>query len=243
MQLLVHLGLNNCQIQRTTGISRATVRAWRQGRTPHSARRAATSCSTCGHPKHELQALPCRAYVYLLGLYLGDGCISSHPRGVHRLRIVLDERYPGIIAEAERAIASVIGRSASRTAKEGCWEIGSYSRQWPCLFPQHGPGKKHLRTIRLADWQQTAVEGHEGALVRGLIHSDGWRGVNRVTVRGKRYAYPRYNFSNKSEDILGIFCDACDALGVEWRRMNAVTISVAKRASVARLDEFVGPKA
>ena len=56
-------------------------------------------------------------------------------------------------------------------------------------------------------------------------------------------AYPRYQFSNRSEDILGIFCEACDTLGVERRRMNAVTISVAKRDSVARLDEFVGPKA
>ena len=25
-------------------------------------------------------------YVYLLGLYLGDGCISQHPRRVHKLR-------------------------------------------------------------------------------------------------------------------------------------------------------------
>jgi hypothetical protein len=32
-------------------------------------------------------------------------------------------------------------------------------------------------------------------------------------------------------------------LGIEWRVMNRWTISVARRASVARLDEFVGPKA
>lgn len=62
-------------------------------------------------------------------------------------------------------------------------------------------------------------------------------------MKGKRYAYPRYEFSNLSEDIKRIFCDACDALGVEWKRMNAKSISVARRASVARLDEWVGPKA
>ena len=39
------------------------------------------------------------SYVHLLGLYLGDGCISSHPRGVYRLRIALDMRYPRIVEE------------------------------------------------------------------------------------------------------------------------------------------------
>jgi hypothetical protein len=32
-------------------------------------------------------------------------------------------------------------------------------------------------------------------------------------------------------------------LGIEWRAMNRWNISVARRASVAQLDEFVGPKA
>jgi hypothetical protein len=65
------------------------------------------------------------------------------------------------------------------------------------------------------------------------------------TVRspaGKRYSYPRYQFSNHSDDIRRIFTDACDELGIEWRVMNATNISVARRESVARLDEFVGPK-
>ena len=52
----------------------------------------------------------------------------------------------------------------------------------------------------------------------------------------------RYGFTNRSDDIRQIFCDACDALGVEWRVMKADTISIARRDSVARLDSFVGPK-
>jgi hypothetical protein len=46
--------------------------------------------------------------VYLLGLYLGDGCISAHPRGVYRLRITLDLRYPGIVEECEAALRAVL---------------------------------------------------------------------------------------------------------------------------------------
>ena len=40
------------------------------------------------------------AYAYLLGLYLGDGCLPEGPRGVWHLRLTLDSRYPGIIERA-----------------------------------------------------------------------------------------------------------------------------------------------
>ncbi|WP_393916083.1 hypothetical protein [Halostreptopolyspora alba] len=122
----------------------------------------------------------------------------------------------------------------------------STSKHWPCLFPQHGPGPKHTRTIELAPWQSAVVSGHPEEFVRGLFHSDGCRIVNRVrrTVAGadRWYAYPRYFFSNNSRDIHGLLGRYLDQLGVEWRMSNATTLSVARRASVARLDAFVGPK-
>ncbi|HEV2368691.1 MAG TPA: hypothetical protein VGR90_02370 [Acidimicrobiales bacterium] len=126
----------------------------------------------------------------------------------------------------------------------GCVVVGSYSNQWPCLFPQHGAGPKHLRPIELADWQvELTVRLHPDRLVRGLIHSDGWRGINRVTgANGHGYDYTRYQFSNRSADIRRIFTDACDALGVQWRKSNAWTVSVSRRPDVANLDRMVGPK-
>jgi hypothetical protein len=123
-----------------------------------------------------------------------------------------------------------------------CVVVSVHSNHAPCLFPQHGPGVKHLRPIRLADWQSELVEEHTELLLRGFIHSDGCRFINRVHVSGKTYEYPRYNFTNASTDIRNLFTDACDRLGVEWRQMNARNISVARRQSVARLDEFIGPK-
>jgi hypothetical protein len=110
------------------------------------------------------------------------------------------------------------------------------------LLPQYGPGLKHSRPIVLVDWQQRIVSAHPDQLVRGLIHSDGWRGINRIRHPRKTYEYLRYEFKNTSADIRGIFCDACDALGVEWRVMKPDTISIARRASVAKLDAFIGPK-
>jgi hypothetical protein len=92
------------------------------------------------------------------------------------------------------------------------------------------------------DWQQRIVDAHPEQLVRGLIHSDGSRYINRIRHPHKTYEYLRYEFSNRSEDIKRIFCRACDALGVEWRVMNRDAIFVARRASVAKLDAFIGPK-
>ena len=83
--------------------------------------------------------------------------------------------------------------------------------------------------------------------VRGLIHSDGCRTVNRFRTRlpsGRvaEYAYPRYFFSNLSPDIRRLFCEACEALGVRWTLSNPRNVSVSHRASVAILEEVVGPK-
>ena len=202
-------------------------------------------CATCEAPAHDFEALP-DSYAYLLGLYLGDGCLSEHQRGVFRLRIVLDDHYPGIIRECAEAMRELLPNNRQHVQPkhgERAVEVGTYSKQLPCLFPQHGPGRKHERRIVLTAWQERLTTRRADLLLRGLIHSDGCRFVNTVRHGPKAYEYPRYNFTNRSDDIRRIFCDACDLLGVEWRVMNRWDISVARRDSVARLDEFIGPKA
>jgi len=130
--------------------------------------------------------------------------------------------------------------------KEGCVEVVSTSKHWPCLFPQHGPGRKHERKIELEPWQQEIVDRYPGDFARGLFHSDGCRLINRVRrpVKGgeRWYEYPRYLFVNRSADIHRLCGEALDRLGVAWRFSKPTTISVARREAVARLDEFVGPK-
>lgn len=61
--------------------------------------------------------------------------------------------------------------------------------------------------------------------------------------RRATYEYPRYFFSNLSADIRTIFCEHCDRLGIHWTLSNPRNVSVARRESVARLDQIVGPKA
>ncbi|HEX3978421.1 MAG TPA: hypothetical protein VHW96_19270 [Solirubrobacteraceae bacterium] len=115
----------------------------------------------------------------------------------------------------------------------------SFWRHWPCLFPQHGPGRKHERPIVLAAWQEMLVERWPEHLIRGLIHSDGCRFQN--TGRGG-WSQPRYSFSNHSADIHAIFRAACDRLTLRWTEARPYTTYVSRKTDVHRLDQFIGPK-
>ncbi|MEU2262219.1 transcriptional regulator [Streptomyces sp. NPDC019645] len=247
---LIATGRSLNSVSKETGISRAAIRAWqvRIEPLPRLLGQAAP-CPRCRPEPAAPQDTP--AYAYLLGLYLGDGCISAHPRGGHQLRIACADAWPGLIDACRTAITSVRPEdSAYILQKQGCVMVTSYGRHWTCLFPQHGPGRKHERTIVLQAWQERIVHAHSWEFVRGLIHSDGCRVTNWTTrvVRGerKRYEYPRYFFTNTSTDIVRLFTDTLDRLGVEWRTLHqrraAVTVSVARRASVALMDAHIGPK-
>jgi hypothetical protein len=232
---LIAAGMNDCAIARQTGIPRPTVREWR--RRPPTRLRLPGSSSPCG-VLHDFSALPTAAYSYLLGLYLGDGCISQYRR-VWRIRIVLDAKYPAIITRCRTAIDTLMpGQHAATTQKKGCVEVGLYSKHWPCLFPQHGPGRKHNRRIALEPWQQTLVDQATEEFVRGLIESDGCR----VVANDRGVASIRYHFSNRSEDIIGLFTAALDHLEIPWTRSTKYIVSIYRKAATARLDEFIGPK-
>lgn len=143
-------------------------------------------------------------------------------------------------------MAALSGRSVSSVAKQGCHDQQTWWNHWPCLIPQHGPGKKHDRPIVLEPWQQDIVAAHPGRLLRGLFHSDGWRGDNVAVHRREghvtRYRYPRYEFTNRSADIRELCTQALDRLDIAWRPNGPWRISVNRRGAVAALDEHVGPK-
>lgn len=42
-------------------------------------------------------------------------------------------------------------RAAVRDLPKNCVEVSLYSKLWPCLLPQHGPGQKHHFTNRSED--------------------------------------------------------------------------------------------
>lgn len=245
---LVRLGRSLNSVSRETGIARSSLRSWIERPAPLPRMRR-THCFRC-RPDPGPPHLP-DVYAYLLGLYLGDGCVSRSPHGGWTLRIACADAWPGLTEECARALEAMnpSGRS-SRTQAPGCKHVQGFSHHWVCLFPQHGPGRKHERPIVLADWQRAVVREHPWDFLRGLIHSDGCRTTNwtaREVAGGlKRYEYPRYFFTNRSDDIRRLCTDALDRVGVEWTALHRdgvpLQISVARKSSVARMDAHIGPK-
>ncbi|MER6674335.1 helix-turn-helix domain-containing protein [Streptomyces sp. NPDC000983] len=247
---LLRDGMSNADVARGLKVPVGTISYWK-----HLDRAKRGECPGAHDPKCprcDGRELDESAYSYLLGLYLGDGHISQYAgHRVPNLMITCADSWPGLMNDCEQAMRAVFpGNSVCRVRKTGCHNVKVYSKHLHCLFPQHGPGKKHERRITLKPWQQRIVDAHPWEFIRGLIHSDGCRVINWTTrlVAGerKRYDYPRYFFANKSDDIRKLFADTLDKVGVEWttlaRGSDPFNISVARKASVALLDLHVGPK-
>ncbi|WP_405466308.1 helix-turn-helix domain-containing protein [Streptomyces jietaisiensis] len=247
---LLRDGVKNAEVARRLNVPLGTVGYWK-----HMDRARRGECPgkhdpAC--PRCDGRSLDRAAYSYLLGLYLGDGHVSHYSgHRVPTLMITCTQTWVGLMDDCERAMRAVFpDNSVMRVRRKGCSDVKVYSKHLVCLFPQHGPGRKHERAIVLEPWQQEIVDAHPWEFVRGLIHSDGCRVVNWTTrlVGGerKRYEYPRYFFTNVSGDIRQLFTDTLDKLGVAWtlctREGNPFNISVARRASVALMDVHVGPK-
>ncbi|SCF01050.1 hypothetical protein GA0070607_4366 [Micromonospora coriariae] len=236
----LHLsGASIADVARGVGLPYRTVWHWCRDRPEPVVHGTALRCFRCREGVDNPTDQP--AYAYLLGLYLGDGHLVTSAR-VPVLRIVCSNSWPGLIEACDTAMRAVLATKVQRIPKTGCVSVESSGKHWPCLLPQHGPGKKHERPIVLADWQRPIIERHPGHFLRGLFHSDGCRFANRVTVRGREYVYPRYMFSNRSTDIMTLCQWALDLLGIAWRMNLPWSLSVARREAVAALDRHVGPK-
>src|SRR5919109_8861 len=109
---LLDTGLSDYEVARRTGIPRGTILNWRRGRGRDIHRPdTADRCPDCG-AVHSLESLDRAAYSYLLGHYLGDGCLWKSARtGTCLLRISCDAQYHGIIAECCGSIECVRGRA------------------------------------------------------------------------------------------------------------------------------------
>ncbi|MEU2574450.1 helix-turn-helix domain-containing protein [Streptomyces anulatus] len=246
---LLRNGVRNADVARKLNVPAGTISYWK-----HTDRAKRGECpgahrSFCSRCEGELDG---SAYAYLLGLYLGDGhIVQNQAMRTPSLSVACADSWPGLMDLCEGAMRAVLPEnSVCRVRRKGCHQVKIHSKHLRCLFPQHGPGRKHERKITLEAWQQEIVDAHPWQFIRGLIHSDGCRIINWTTrlVRGerKRYEYPRYFFSNKSDDIRKLFSDTLTAVGVEWttlaRGSDPFNISVARRASVALMDAHVGPK-
>ena len=238
---LLDKGLSDYRIAAETDVKRSTVRNWRLAtHPPQTIERESLAAAWSVEDG--------ASYSYLLGAYLGDGtaCVQ---KGMW-LQIVNDRRYPGISKEILAAMTQTFPGRSPRVHRSWRAESDTLCISHPAVlraFPQHGAGREHLRRIVLAAWQLELTHAHAGSLLRGLIHSDGCRVVNRFRTKLPRgrvaeYAYVRYFFSNHSDDIRQIFIDHCRLLGIRVTQSNHRNLTVSHRDSVAILERIVGPK-
>jgi hypothetical protein len=165
---LIAAGINDCEISRRMGIPRRTICDWR--RPTYVPRHPEIPRETC--PRCWRAARPIRLtgddYAELLGLYLGDGCISEMGR-TFRLRIALDAKYPGIIEDGRQLLERCFPHNGVGVQDVPAYNhvyLSIYSLHLPCLFPQHGPGKKHERPIVLEPWQRALVDESPWSFLR-----------------------------------------------------------------------------
>ena len=243
---LSDMGVLDSESAAICGVAVKTVRRWRRlYQRRGQARGQVASYALC--PRCDGAPLNEPAYALLLGWYLGDGHIVEHRGRAALLAVFNDVRYPNNSDEAAQSMQLVKAGGPAHRRYRGHMRIDACGwRHWPCLFPQHGPARKHERSIELTDWQRAILQRHPHQFVRGLFHSDGCRVTNSthkvVAGQAMRYEYPRYFFNNESDDIMRLAEWALDLLGVAHRRARPNSLSVARKASVAIMDQVVGPQ-
>lgn len=134
---LLTTGMSLNSVSKQTGIARATIRSWTVRVEPLPHIRPATCCRCADAP-----ALPAdqAAYVYLLGLYLGDGCLSPARKGVYVLRIACADAWPGLIDACADAMGKVLPNNVWRTQCPGCVAVSSSSNTGAVSFRSTGRG-------------------------------------------------------------------------------------------------------
>lgn len=235
---LIRSGLNDCEVSRRTGIARTTIRDWRRPRYQPKRPVHRAVCPRCWRGARKTD-FPPDDYAELLGLYLGDGYLVRMPR-TWRLRLYLDSKHAQIVEESSALLKRCFeGNVVTPLYRHGgaMTILSLYSSHLPCLFPQHGSGKKHERPIVLEPWQEDAVAKAPWRFLRGCIRSDGCSFLNRTGP----YEYLSYEFFNYSQDILAMFCRTCDRVGVEYRRYPK-RVRIYRRPSVALMEAHVGVK-
>ena len=208
-------GKNSCEIFRQLSIPRGTIRDWISNRID-------LNTPKTNKTKEEFLTTVAKidAYIYLLGSYLGDGCIT-HPQSMRspKIRIACDNKQPFIIETNINALNTVFEAQKVSIQQHGngnCSYVGLYSTALYDLFPQaiKNSGPKNLRTIELEIWQQELLVSKEHLLLKGLFHSDG--SFFKISQHGRHYF--GYQFTNTSKDIIQLIENLLTKLSISFTK-------------------------
>lgn len=206
---LFNNGSNKFKISKETGIPYSTLKKWINGKSIRD-----TYFPITDFKKYLNNKVKQKAYSFILAVYLSDGYISTYKTfRAPKLCFSNDKKYIKNTQEWAEKLQILFPDNKVNTYLKNngnCYLIYVYSKKILDLFPQHGVGKKHTRTIRLKDWQNDIVKKYPEEFIRGCIQSDG--SIYEQNV--KKYKYKNYCFVNKSEDIAKLFILALSLKGI-----------------------------
>ena len=182
---LAAAGMTPGQISMVTGVSASQVRRWLGAGDVAvlGARGRANDCEASGVCV-TTRDVPRTAYAYLSVSTLGDGHIVHNHRGVYRLRCVAAPRTPTSSRSARRDRTSPPHVQGGPASGGGSAQIGLLLDASALSVPATWSGSETSAADRAAAVAgQIVLSEHPGEFVRGLLHSDGWRGTNRFVAQ------------------------------------------------------------
>jgi hypothetical protein len=183
-----------------------------------------------------------KEYSFILGLYLGDGCITQNGRNdsSYKLRIAQDNKYPKSIHDIKNKLSNFFVKEAKLVDVKGCCHITIYDKYLPIYFPQHSKGFKHDRKINLNQFQLENIDHAE--LMSGLWLADG----SRYFANHGKYKYERFNFTNKSLDIIELFESCLNKFEIKYSKRvkpdKIWIIEIQNKENVNKIKNIVGIK-
>lgn len=183
-------------------------------------------------------------YSYILGVYLGDGCIYKHKDKNYRtLTITSDKKYADLNDYTIQCFTRFFGK-APRVVDRTLYGRGNaidiiYShKHLDLVFPHCGRGHKHDRKIELSPWQESIIDPVQ--LLRGLFMSDGSFYIDSQCNKMK------IGFSNKSKDIISIAEKYLDIVDVYYRtntsKSGMYRLNITKKNDVEKMVNMMGTK-
>ncbi len=247
------VGMKISEIVKTTGLTRSCINNWINRGSPKNEHMSNISDNIQRNPIDVLIEMSSiinevelySAYSFVLGMYLGDGCIQEINNST-QLTFSLDKKYERLNEYVMNVSNQVFGKNPSiydRSVNRGqksisnCINVKYCRKNLNLLFPQHGKGKKHTRTIELLEWQRLII--NDMSLCQGLFFSDGSYYLDNVNNKWM------YSFTNKSNGIINILSQALERLNIRYNirdRKSSIVLTVKYQDDVRRLHEMIGDK-
>lgn len=240
-------GKNKCEISRITGIPRATLTQWIHPKyEPKTNKPRASYVPIVSFEDYLDTEEKKKAYSFILAIYLCDGYISKAFRAAS-IRLFNDAKYPENTNDWAKKLKILLPENSVTVSKQqnsNSFVVLAYSRKLTDLFPQHGSGPKHSRKLIFSNWQLKIIQEFPEEFIKGCIQSDG---CIYTQAMKNGYSYKRFNFINKSEDIIDLFLSTLKLINISKEKYFQVNrglfvIQNFSKEAVSILEKIISKK-